>query len=106
METEYRVAAMVVMTSEMEGLPMVLLEAKSWGLPLVSFDIMTGPGEIIRDGVNGYLVPPGDTAALAEKICRLIENEELRRDFSENSQVDIERFDSVEIIEQWEKLIQ
>ena len=85
---------------------MVLLEAKSWGLPLVSFDIMTGPGEIIRDGVNGYLVPPGDTAALAEKICRLIENEELRRDFSENSQVDIERFDSVEIIEQWEKLIQ
>lgn len=106
METEYRAAAMVVMTSEMEGLPMVLLEAKSWGLPLVSFDIMTGPGEIIRDGVNGYLVPPGDTAALAEKICRLIENEELRRDFSENSQVDIERFDSVEIIEQWEKLIQ
>ena len=85
---------------------MVLLEAKSYGLPLVSFDIMTGPGEIIRDGVNGYLVPPGDTAALAEKICRLIENEELRRDFSENSQVDIERFDSVEIIEQWEKLIQ
>ena len=85
---------------------MVLLEAKSWGLPLVSFDIMTGPGEIIRDGVNGYLVPPGDTAARAEKICRLIENEELRRDFSENSQVDIERFDSLEIIEQWEKLIQ
>ena len=85
---------------------MVLVEAKSCGLPHVSFDIMTGPGEIIRDGVNGYLVPPGDTAALAEKICRLIENEELRRDFSENSQVDIERFDSVEIIEQWEKLIQ
>lgn len=106
METEYRAAAMYVMTSEMEGLPMVLLEAKSYGLPLVSFDIMTGPGEIIRDGVNGYLVPSGDTAALAEKICRLIENEELRRDFSENSQVDIERFDSVEIIEQWEKLIQ
>lgn len=106
METEYRAAAMYVMTSEMEGLPMVLLEAKSYGLPLVSFDIMTGPGEIIRDGVNGYLVPSGDTAALAEKICRLIENEELRRDFSEKSQVDIERFDSVEIIEQWEKLIQ
>lgn len=106
METEYRAAAMYAMTSEMEGLPMVLLEAKSYGLPLVSFDIMTGPGEIIRDGVNGYLVPSGDTAALAEKICRLIENEELRRDFSENSQVDIERFDSMEIIEQWEKLIQ
>lgn len=105
METEYRAAAMVVMTSEMEGLPMVLLEAKSWGLPLVSFDIMTGPGEIIRDGVNGYLVPPGDTAALAEKICRLIENEELRRDFSENSQDDIERFDFNSITDAWEELI-
>ncbi len=105
METEYRAAAMYVMTSEMEGLPMVLLEAKSYGLPLVSFDIMTGPGEIIRDGVNGYLVPSGDTAALAEKICRLIENEELRRDFSENSQVDIERFDFNSITDAWEELI-
>ncbi|MGM9598048.1 MAG: glycosyltransferase family 4 protein [Eubacteriales bacterium] len=105
METEYRSAAMYVMTSGMEGLPMVLLEAKSYGLPLVSFDIMTGPGEIIRDGVNGYLVQSGDTAALAEKICRLIENEELRRDFSENSQVDIERFDFNSITDAWEELI-
>lgn len=105
METEYRAAAMYVMTSGMEGLPMVLLEAKSYGLPLVSFDIMTGPGEVIRDGVNGYLVPSGDTAALAEKICRLIENEELRRDFSENSQVDIERFDFNSITDAWEELI-
>ena len=74
MESEYQKAAMYVMTSLQEGLPMVLLEAKSNGLPLVSFDIETGPSEIIRDGENGFLVPPYDIECMEEKICRLIED--------------------------------
>ena len=58
---------MFVMTSQMEGLPMVLLEAKSWGLPLVSFDIMTGPSDIIQDGINGYLIEEGNIDEMAER---------------------------------------
>ena len=105
MEPMYRSAAMYVLTSEMEGLPMVLLEAKSHGLPIVSFDIETGPSDIVRDGVNGYLVPSGDTGAMADMICRLIEDEALRRRFSANTALDMDKFDEERIVEQWEKLI-
>ena len=68
----YCAAAMYVLTSEMEGLPMFLPEAKSYGLPIVSFDIETGSSDIVRDGVNGYLVKSGDTDTVAEKIYVLI----------------------------------
>ena len=105
MEVQYRSAAMYVLTSEMEGLPMVLLEAKSYGLPIVSFDIQTGPGDIVRDGVNGYLVKSGNTDAMAEKICQLIENAELRKQFSDNAALDMDKFDEERIVGQWEKLI-
>ena len=105
MEEQYQNAAMFVMTSKMEGLPMVLLEAKSWGLPLVSFDIMTGPSDIIRDMVNGYLISPDDIDILAEKIEILIKSTELRKQFSKNSQLDMEKFDFDWIIKMWRKLI-
>ena len=105
MDKEYQRAAMCVMTSLQEGLPMVLLEAKSNGLPLVSFDIQTGPAEIIRDGVNGYLIPPYEIKTMAEKICDLIEDRELRRNFSIQSELDVDKFEKENIIEEWEKLV-
>ena len=101
----YRNAAVYVLTSDMEGLPMVLLEAKAHRLPLVSFDINTGPSDIIRDGVNGYLVPPYETDTMAEKLCALIENAELRKAFSDNAVMDMEKFKEERIVETWEKLI-
>lgn len=106
MEKEYQNAAMFVMTSEMEGLPMVLLEAKSWGLPLVSFDIMTGPSDIIRDGINGYLVKPYDTQALGACIEKLIRSKETRMIFSNNSHLDMERFDFKKIVKEWRKVME
>lgn len=105
MQHEYQSSAIYVMTSLHEGLPMVLLEAKSNGLPLVSFDIETGPDEIIRDGVNGFLIPPYDTEIMAERICQLIENNDLRKQFSDNARLDLEKFSSERIIEQWNDLI-
>lgn len=106
MESQYRSAAMVVMTSHMEGLPMVLLEAKSYGLPLVSFDIMTGPREIIQDGVNGFLAAPSDVEDLADKLARLMDSDDLRYQMSENTAFDIERFSGTKILEEWEKLLE
>ena len=105
MEKIYRSASMYVMTSEMEGLPMVLLEAKSYRLPIVSFDIMTGPSEIVRDGVNGYLVESGDITAMADQICKLIEQPLLRKRFSDATVLDMNKFDRGEIIRQWENLL-
>jgi glycosyltransferase involved in cell wall biosynthesis len=104
-DKEYAGAAMYVLTSEKEGLPMVLLEAKSHGLPIVSFDIETGPGDVVRHGINGYLVASGDTVALAERICELIENSALRKDFSDHAKLDMEKFNEETILKQWETLI-
>ncbi|MFQ9337187.1 MAG: glycosyltransferase [Varibaculum sp.] len=58
MDSYYRQSAMFVMTSRFE-LPLVLLEAKMHRLPLISFDCLTGPSEVIEDGINGTVVPLG-----------------------------------------------
>ncbi|KJG02567.1 glycosyltransferase family 4 protein [Photobacterium angustum] len=67
MTEQYENAALYVMSSRFEGLPMVLLEAISAGLPLVSFDCKTGPREII-DPSCGWLVEDGNIEMLAEKL--------------------------------------
>lgn len=105
MESAYQEASMYVMTSLQEGLPMVLLEAKSNKLPLISFDIETGPDEIIKDGVNGYLIPHFDIEIMADKICKLIENYTLRKSFSDNTNLNLEKFAYEKIIQQWNGLI-
>lgn len=105
MNEVYKKASMYVMTSLQEGLPMVLLEAKSHLLPLISFDIETGPDEIIKDGVNGFLIPPYDIESMASSICELIENNKKRFIFSKNSVLDLALFDKNNILEQWESLL-
>lgn len=95
-----------VMTSRYEGLPLVLLEAKQYGLPIISFDCPTGPSEIVLDGENGYLIDNFDTEEMSNKISKLIENEKLREYFSKNSMNDTEKFSKEKILKQWIQLIE
>jgi glycosyltransferase involved in cell wall biosynthesis len=106
MKTEYQKAAMYVMTSLQEGLPMVLLEAKSNKLPLVSFNIETGPDEIIENERNGFLIPSYDLDEMVKKICLLIENPELRLKLSKNSIDGLEVFAETTVISKWLELLQ
>lgn len=94
-----------VFGSRFEGFGLVLLEAKANKLPLISFDIYSGPSDIIRDGVDGYLIKPFDTDAMATKICELIENKELRQRLSDNACGNLYKFDKDVIIKKWCKLI-
>lgn len=105
MESLYLRASVYLLTSRSEGLPMVLLEAKYYRLPSVSYDIMSGPSEIILDGVNGYLTPPAQPEAAAKKLARLMESEELQRSFSEHAWDNIGTFDQDAILAQWEELL-
>ena len=93
--------AIMTLTSYREGLPLVLLEAKAKKLPCISFDVVTGPSEIIRNSVNGYLIPIYDKEAFADKLCDLIENEELRHSFSECAYLDIDKFKKEKILGEW-----
>ncbi|NMP37320.1 MAG: glycosyltransferase family 4 protein [Clostridiales bacterium] len=90
-----------VMTSRYEGFPMSLIEGASNRLPLVSFDIETGPDEIINNGENGFLVESQNTQAMIQKIEELIEAPELRIRMSENAFDSVKRFDLAEITERW-----
>lgn len=102
----YDNAAFYVMSSRFEGLPVVLIEAQSRGLPIVSFDCPSGPAEIIEDGVNGYLVKNLDIETLSNRIIYLIENESVREVFSSNALISAKRFESEVIIKQWIALIE
>ncbi len=101
----YRKAKIMVLTSRHEGLPMCLLEAKSYGLAGVSFDIETGPSEIIEDGVNGYIVPARDCRAMAKRLLELTGNGEKLEHFSAHAKDGIGKFEMSRICRQWDEVI-
>ena len=104
-ENYYKNSSIYIMTSRYEGLPMVLLEAKSFALPIISFDCETGPSEIVSDGVNGYLVEPNNIEDMIFKANTLIKNDLKRSEFSKNSKRGLEKFDLSQIINKWEYLL-
>lgn len=106
MERCYQGHCMYVLTSYREGLPLVLLEAKANHLPLVSFDIISGPAEIITDGQDGVLVPPYDTEFMADRIQELLQDREKRVQMSENSSRNLKSFEKEKILNQWKELIE
>lgn len=98
-------AKLFVLTSKREGLPMCLLEAKTYNLPCVSFDIATGPNEIIEDGVTGFLIEPFDCDDMTDKISTLIENEAMLQEFSRNAGNNVEKFQLNEIMKKWNRVL-
>ena len=80
----YAEAALFVIPSLAEGLPLVGLEAMASGLPLIGFDI-SGVTEIINHGRNGFRIRLGDTAQLRQRLVQLFEDGSLRRTMGANS---------------------
>ena len=86
---------------------MVLVESMAFGVPCVSFACICGPRDIIDDGVDGILVPEGDVEGLADGICRLIEEEDLRREMGKNAIRKVrEKFSEDKIMKQWTDLFE
>lgn len=105
MYEKYKNYGIYVMTSYREGLPLVLIEAKANHLPIVSFNCLTGPAEIVRDGVDGYLIDCYDKKLMVQKICSLIEDENKRLAFSMRSGENLNLFDKRVILDKWVNLI-
>ena len=85
---------------------MVLIEAQAVGLPIVSFKCKCGPKDVITEGIDGYLVEEGDVAALADRLLKLIKDEDLRKKMGQEAYKNSERFSEERVMDQWEKLFE
>ena len=99
--SKYSEYAFLVMTSRYEGFPMVLTEGLACGLPLIGFDIYTGPSEIIENEHNGFLINKDDKKEMIDKIKLLIKNPNLCVDMSKHAKECALKFDVEYIGEEW-----
>ena len=103
---EYSNSSILVLTSHFEGFSLVILEAMRTGIPCVSFDCPFGPKGLIDDGQNGFLVPDNDINQLAAKINLLIENSDMRHEFSKAALKKSKAFAVETIMNQWKLLFE
>ncbi len=101
---KYCESSIFILTSTYEPFGLVLPEAMSCGLPVVSFDSPYGPADILTDGVDGFLVKLGDTKTFADRLCQLMENPELRKKMGAAGVISSQRYTAENIMPQWVKL--
>ena len=101
-------ARVLVLPSYSEGLPIVLLEAMASGTPCVATSV-GGIPEVVKDGATGYLVDPGDRAALGDRIERLFSDDEAWKRMSESALSSARRYDaravSAQLVDVYERVV-
>lgn len=103
----YSKARIYCLSSRTEALPMVLIEALSFSIPLLAFDCYTGPREIIEQGNNGFIINENDIESYAEKIVNLftISDKELAS-LSHNAYLSSFKYEISNIIEKWTNMLE
>lgn len=99
-----RGASVFCITSISEAFSLVTLEAISAGLPVVAFDIEGGLRDMVKDGINGFLVPYNNEFLLAEKLNFLLGDSECRLLMGQQSRRIAEQFTADKIMPQWIEL--
>ncbi|WP_298631505.1 glycosyltransferase, partial [uncultured Porphyromonas sp.] len=100
-QAKYLDASIYAMTSRYEGLPMVLLEAQAYGLPIISYDCKCGPKDIISDEVNGFIIPMKNHELFVQRLLTLMQDQSLRERMSIQSVIASRRYDEELIMNQW-----
>lgn len=103
LEKSYQYADIFVLTSLSEGMPSVILEAMGCGLPVVASDV-GGNNELVKDGINGYLIKGDDKQKLAADLVRLIDDEALRVRMGRKSREMARQYDWQEIMGRYNEL--
>lgn len=105
-EEKYLESSIFVLSSRDEAFGLVITEAEACGLPIVTFDCPSAPAELVKDSTNGFIVPLGDEEAMADCICRLIEDASLRKEFGKASVAFAKQFHVDNIAKQWKELFE
>ena len=103
---KYLESSVLLLTSLYEPFGLVIPEAMSCGLPVVAFDCPYGPAEIIKDGIDGYLIKKRDVNKFANCICKLIEDSDLRVQMSKSAVQSSLRFSARSIMPYWRILLE
>lgn len=103
---QYLNSSILVLTSEYEPFGLVLPEAMSCGIPVVSFDCPYGPADIITDGVDGFLIRDRSIDDFAQKVCLLMDDLQLRRKMGRAGALSSHRFEAGRIMPQWKNLLE
>ncbi|GAA3137152.1 glycosyltransferase [Streptosporangium carneum] len=106
MGREYLEGSVLALSSEHEGLPLVLGEAASHGVPSVAFDVSGGVRSLVVDGRTGLLAPPADVTALGIALARLMASERERRRLGAAARVHVEAFRLERVLDRWEALFE
>ena len=96
--------SLLVMTSIYEGLPMVLLEAQSAGLPILAYSFPCGPKDVVESGVDGYVVPNGDEIEFVNMAEKIMNNGDMRKSMGKRAYQNSSRFSVDVIMNQWKEL--
>ena len=84
---------------------MGILESLSNGCPVISYNIKYGPSELIKDGINGYLIPPFNLDEFSEKIIEVLDNEALHASLISSAPKTVENFSHKNIANKWASII-
>lgn len=103
-EKAYLESSIYIMTSRYEGLPMVLLEASSYGLPLISFACPCGPKDIIKNGENGFLIEKNNIELISNKLKQLMRDFSLRKKMGIKGNKIIKKYDQKNVMQEWHNL--
>lgn len=100
----YLCSSLFVLPSRFEGFGLVLIEAMAFGVPVVAFDCENGPRSIINHGASGFLIPPFDVEAMADKILLLMRDDSLRKAMGFKAQKAACQYDIDTVGKLWKQL--
>lgn len=101
----YNRAKIFAFTSSSEGFPNVIGEAMSAGIPVIAYDCIAGPADLIEDGKTGFLIPLHDTKTFKEKLQILINDELLCKAMGDSGKASIKKYHADKIAKEFETFI-
>lgn len=99
-------ARISLLTSHYEAFSLVVMESLACGCPVIANDIKYGPSTMIVDGENGYLIEKDDESAFVDKIVKMLKNEDLNAELSQNAYESSQRFSEDNVAPLWQRFIE
>lgn len=94
-----------LMASVTEGLPMVLLETMSYGLPCIVYKTASGTGDIVKNGINGFIIDNRDSNEFIKDIDKILDDKKMRKNMGKEAFNTAKKFSNTEVVKIWKRLL-